>query len=794
MLNLKSLSNSTSQESFRRLRGGILLLKFWPIFIIFGLVLAFAFPYWAQGKTPLPADYLVDAFPPWQYYFAHPVKNNAMPDVVTQMYPWKHLVMRLWKTGQIPLWNPFNFGGHPFLANYQSAVFHPLNWLFFILPEIDAWSIMILLQPLLAGFFTYLFCRQRRLSQGASLLASISFMFCGFITCWLAYSTLGFALLWLPLILYAMEKRAGWLVSLAMAASFFSGHFQTSLYVFLAAGAYAIYQKKFVFLIFLCLGLGLAAPQILPTFESHQLSPRHHFYQIGERVPFKHLLTILAPDFYGNPVTRNDRGHYAEWAGFAGVIPFLLACYAAAKKKSARFFVLLGLLSLLLTLPTPLLDWLEKLKLPVFSTSAASRIISLFSFSVAILAGFGFDQLRQDLVKKKIKPALFTAGIAVAGCLAVWLILLLCKPFDPIELAVSRRNFILPTGMIFAFGGLMAAYGLINKFFKKNKLITCHLSLIALSALLALTAFDLFRFTQKWQPFAQREQVYPNLPILEYLPEQSRGHRVFGNFGMEVQNYYQIQGLEGYDPMYSSRYGEFLVFAGRGHFGKSPMRGVNLAKGGLYTREVLNLLNVKYLLHALPDGHNVWAFAFWDYPDEFKKVYGDETYEVYENLKAYPAAFMVYDYQVASEPHEILDLVFDEQTDLRQIVILEEEPVVKPASPPKNPSTVAISDFSANQIDLVVQTDQPGLLFLSENFFPGWQATVSSKGRSASGRKIYRANYSFRAVAVPAGQSEVKFVYRPNSFKWGLRLSLFSLAVIILLGSKIGLRRGRQGA
>ena len=78
-----------------------------------------------------------------------------MPDVVTQIYPWKHFVVSELKEGRMPLWNPNNFSGNPALANFQTAVFSPFTLLYFILPFIDAWSLTVLLQPLLAGIFTY---------------------------------------------------------------------------------------------------------------------------------------------------------------------------------------------------------------------------------------------------------------------------------------------------------------------------------------------------------------------------------------------------------------------------------------------------------------------------------------------------------------------------------------------------------------------------------------------------------------------------------------------------------------
>src|SRR5258706_8310785 len=121
-----------------------ILSKFWPIFCIFTLWFIFASPYFLKSLVPFPSKYLVTFFPPWSASYGMPLKNNAMPDVITQIYPWKKLTIDTWKLGQIPLWNPYSFSGTPHEANYQSAVFSPLNMLFFFMPMSDAWSWLIL--------------------------------------------------------------------------------------------------------------------------------------------------------------------------------------------------------------------------------------------------------------------------------------------------------------------------------------------------------------------------------------------------------------------------------------------------------------------------------------------------------------------------------------------------------------------------------------------------------------------------------------------------------------------------
>src|SRR3989338_9152684 len=94
--------------------------------LIFLIIVWFVFssPYFLQGKIPYSSTYQVNFFPPWSIYekFQGPVKNNAMPDIATQIFPWKKLTIDTYKSGQLPMWNPYNFSGNPHLANNQSAV------------------------------------------------------------------------------------------------------------------------------------------------------------------------------------------------------------------------------------------------------------------------------------------------------------------------------------------------------------------------------------------------------------------------------------------------------------------------------------------------------------------------------------------------------------------------------------------------------------------------------------------------------------------------------------------------
>ncbi|OGH16039.1 MAG: hypothetical protein A3C30_00715 [Candidatus Levybacteria bacterium RIFCSPHIGHO2_02_FULL_40_18] len=758
-----------------------LALKYWPIIFIVGVWLVFAHPYFIFGKVPFPSGYLVNFFAPWNAVpdFAGPYKNGATPDVITQIYPWKNLVIDFWKQGSIPLWNPYSFSGTPLLANYQSAALSPLNLLYLILPFIDAWSIAVLLQSLLAGLFTYLYIRTLKLSEFGAIVSSIAFMFAGFITTWMSYQTLGYAILFLPLSLFAVEKffeTKKWQYALLLSAtiplSFFSGHFQTSLYFLLFIFFYTTFKlvvtknlKSYILnLSSIIFGLLISSPQILPSIELYLNSVRSEIFSAVEIIPWSYLPTLIAPDFYGNPVTRNNwLGHYAEWNGYIGLIPLILGFYALTQKKSRGiilFFFSVAIISILLAFRGPLLDLLINLKVPVLSTSAASRIIVITSFCFAVLSGFGFEKIIEDIKKRNFKPLVVLFLIFGAIFVLLWGIVLL-KLFIPEDkVRISFSNLRLPT---LIFGSMIAIA--VSAIFVRNKKFISALPIF----LILIVAFDLLRFAIKWQPFEPRKFVYPELPISKFLSTIKPYDRIFGNFGAEVANTYKASYIEGYDPLYISRYGEFIATASDGKFHKAQRSGVVFPKRGDNTQNILNFLGVKYIIHKIADGRYAWAYPFWEYPvDYFTPVYKDASYEVYQNQKVFPRSFVVGKYRVESSSQKLLSMMFDNDSNLKEEAFLEENIDQEISSEVRGET--AIKSYKPNEIIIEASSSGAALLVLSDPFYPGWKAFVDG-----SPTNIYRTNYAFRGIVVPVGRHLVRFTYEPDSFRIGTALGLLGL-------------------
>ena len=754
--------------------------KLWPVIFLIGVWFIFASPYFLKGLVPFPSKYLVTFFAPWSAQYGMPLKNNAMPDVVTQIYPWKKITIDSWKQGQVPLWNPYSFSGTPHAANYQTAVFSPVNLLYFILPFLEAWSIMILLQPLFAGLFMYFLLRTLKRSKPASLIGSIAFMFCGFLTVWMAYGTLGWAVLWLPFLFAAVVRhfklRSRWnlfMLSIALAWSFFSGHFQMSLYVLAALVAFIAYQavqakqkRAGVELgVAVLLGLMLSAPQIFPSLDAYSRSVRSELFTQGGGIAWQYLITIFAPDFYGNPVTRNDWfGFYAEWASYIGVIPLLLAVYAIVRRtKHIGFYLGLAIISFVIATPSPVNMFVTWLKIPAISTSYAARIIVMASFALSVLASYGMDTLREDWRKKKIAvllPCVLGIGVFL---IFLWGIVLIVQPFPIDKLLIAKRNLMLPTGLTLAFCFLMFL-----GFIKRWK----GVPYLAVALFIGLTAVDMLRYSTKWMPFDQREYVYPEVDILSFLKKKVGHERIFGNIGGEATNTFAISGIEGYDAVYQKRYGEFIRSASDGTIITPERSVVQFAKLATFSEQALQLLGVRYVVHRLSDGRSPWAYPYWEYP-HYKSVYRNEHYEVFENQKALPRAFLVSSYVARNTDQSIVDTLYSRGFDLRETLILETDQEIVPQS---GEGTADITKYTPNEVVIKTSSTVGKILFLSDVYDPGWRGTVDGKEA-----RIYRADYDFRAVAVPAGAHTIRMVYWPKSFVYGLWIAGIGVGLVTVI-------------
>jgi hypothetical protein len=226
---------------------------------------------------------------------------------------------------------------------------------------------------------------------------------------------------------------------------------------------------------------------------------------------------------------------------------------------------------------------------------------------------------------------------------------------------------------------------------------------------------------------------------------------------------YGVEDINGFNSLQPRRYTDYLFGPEVEDVSYGLLGGARLLRP---QSPILSALNVRYLLIpsdlAPPIG------------SPFRQVYANAQVRVYENPQAYPRAYFADAVRAAPDPQALLHTVTADGFDGRRLALVEgaQPPAIPPAAGTASADTVALTRSSANQIALQTSTSQPRFLVLSEMDFPGWRATVDG-----AETPIYRTNYLFRGIAVPAGQHSVVFVYRPVSALIGAGISLLALAI-----------------
>ncbi|MGC8839279.1 MAG: YfhO family protein, partial [Anaerolineae bacterium] len=330
-----------------------------------------------------------------------------------QFYPWRLLVVEAWRAGSVPLWNPWLGGGTPLLANHQSAALYPLSVLFFLFPVERALGYSALVHLSLAAVGMYGYARHLGRTRPASTLSALAFAFGGYIVARVNFPTMVCAMAWVPWVLWAGDRLAlrpsAWraaVLGTALALQFLAGHAQLWYYTLWLAGAYvlwravrglpgtsphppppfpsptrrgegvrsegaALWRALAALAGAVLLAVLLSAAQFLPTAELALESQRqggadYEFAMTYSFWPWR-LLTLVVPDFFGNPGYGDYWGYANYWedAAYVGLLPLFLAAYAGwrwarscrdpsearpAPLEAAPFFLALVPVSLLLAL------------------------------------------------------------------------------------------------------------------------------------------------------------------------------------------------------------------------------------------------------------------------------------------------------------------------------------------------------------------------------------------------------------------------------------------------------------
>lgn len=157
---------------------------------------------------------------------------------------------------------------------------------------------------------------------------------------------------------------------------------------------------------------------------------------------------------------------------------------------------------------------------------------------------------------------------------------------------------------------------------------------------------------------------------------------------------------------------------------------------------------------------------------------------LYRNTRVMPPMAFVNDWRIMEADTDMLNRLQNPGFDPRTQVILQapaedselatDIPSVK--GDDCQPASITATHAAFSSETALVSNKCAGVLVFSDPLYPGWQVWVD--GVTVP---VWRANYAFSAVFLPAGEHRIERVYRPASLLLGLLGTLISLGLLLLM-------------
>jgi Bacterial membrane protein YfhO len=690
---------------------------------------------------------------------------NAMGDVFSYYIPVFYAPRSLW--------TQFLHAGFPAMADPQFQLWYPVNRLFGLFPH--SWEYFIVSAYVLASSFTYGYLYRMTHSHLAAAMSGVVYGMSGFMVAYVGYSSMLHGLAWLPLLIWSLaelrQPNAGrWSVigGIAIAGMVLAGHPQITvygcglgvLYCLIMGGrsptgAGRYYRDCGLVLLF---GLGLAAIQILPTFEFVQLSVRsqmsfEHF--ISSAVTWAQLVQLIFP-YYIAP-----RSSGLGLMGYVGVMSISLAMigfWTGADRRQAQFWLMVAGLNLLLGLgqETPLASVLYHV--PLYNKFRAPvRHWFVLSFALSVLMGLGVVALQRQQVTRWLWRRVLGATVAI-GAIGLSLVAVLGFPAQHGLSTIGLPLVILVIGLTSLGFGARSRTSQGARFW--------GLGLLCL-VIVDGTAFNWLAYSKSAQYFSAYPPPSPTAltyqaslwgshqRILPIRGVQGTYDRSLDDIPPDTSLLWRVPSASGYGPLILSRYSELLGIDELGVVAPPVLAP---------TDRTLDLLAVRYLF-APP----LAPTARWR-----KQATLSANTLIYENANVLPRTWLVAE-TIPLNAAQILTTIRTSQLpDGRvyqptQMALVEDPQVAFKAPAGLAPASAKILDLTDTRVTIQTQSTTAAFLVLSDVFYPGWQATIDGKPTP-----IYPTNYIQRGVQVPAGEHFVEYRFEPLSLRSGAGITLLS--------------------
>lgn len=718
--------------------------------------------------------------------------------------------------GQLPVWNPHVNSGHPFLADTESAVFYPVSNILLLLTSISSsvvgrlyWlQVEALVHIILACSFTFLLVHRLTGNRMAGFAAGLVFGFSGYLT---GYPPLQLGILrvavWLPLILWLLlPERTGipklnrWLWASAVhAVAFFANHPQTFLYLTYAVGGWMLmlaltgsswraldgkgiepgehgwgFSSKRLLLhlggmiTYAAILVSLTVAQLWPALEFTALSVRsaRPFYELSSGFPLRDMWQILVPSVLSHysPLYIGIAGLGLAGIGVGALLSnrFSLVAASPYARPAAIFFIVTGCLSVLVSFGEilPLYPLLYRFAPGWSLFRGQERIAYLCTFSLSVWSGYGLALLPTLGARWRQRFGwgylLLVAG-GTALVFAIWQF--------PGQLDTTEASFLFHAG--------------------KSILLAAIFSVLCSSFLLSRTRLIVFLVV-----------LVVDLFVTNITTNLANGHSIRSAL-TQPEIAATLKASQRFDD-------ESSAFPPRVYNERRLPEDTGMMSGweDVWAASVLRL--------------SAYNGLFVDFPlDRMWKLTGVGTVLTWRQELTVDS-LLVEEFPLENESTRlhILKTLYPRMWWAQKARRMDDLPALTlladPSFDPLQEVLIANSDAESlgegwndgqlqfgsggeasleaerigpTDMEVLIESNQPGLLFVSENYMPGWLAewTATDETSQPISLPVVRANQAFLGIPIPAGRGTLELAYRPASVRWGLSISALTWVTLLLV-------------
>lgn len=709
---------------------------------------------------------------------AHGTQTAESTILYDRIYPCFHFGFSQLREGHLPLWNPMQLCGAPFLADPGTGVFQPLNAVFLLLTTEQGMAVHGFLALFLMGLFFVLFARALDIGYTPALVGAVVYAFSGAAATALPQPEVLSTLAWTPLLFWAVREFAregrysvavlgGAACALmvlcgagaALAAMLATAVPYAALRTILGGGiggTSTFGRRIFGFMLLGATALLLSAVQWLPTavWLIHTESPWPALFRLELAGQFPAKLSEIPVQLLS---AASDVFPHAIYVGAATLLLFPVAFLHRVGRTEVIFFTV----TCAAFLPLAVIG--HTLWGAPFPCEA---LVFPAVFALATLAALGADRLFMVGRDPRLPLVWAPSLLVLAAALAL--------------LYVASAEL---RGRLLALAGVILMFSI----FRLRSVGAVCAFLIAL-----LLFVDLYAASVRYypHPFFDTQTVYAeHAKLLKAAEEQAVGSRVLVNTHPLEKRLTANLGMVA--PLRAAGGSRWPLTPDQARWWKAlhPEGKTEVSPRAAHPA-LLNYMAVRALLVAggvfVPEG--------WE--QQGVRLHPSRTEQglsMYINDSVLPRCYWAPGWRAVPDLDTAITVLSDPAFDGRQACVVEQgtpayaqlATMVPSGATPPDPKSVfcIIEEEAPERVIVRVEAPQPGVTVLADTYAEGWRATLDGLPMP-----ILKVNGLFRGIATPSGPHSIEFTYQPWPFWAGLSASLGTLG-LLALGGLIGLVR-----